>query len=211
MLAPAELARVEELETARRYQQAGLQDVQGALRNRVYDNHSGTATAVTAGMTLNFAAILIQARVSGIFAVSLSFQYSGATAAAANTVAITGQSSAGAITLTNTNAAEGSTAATATNPMTNGGSPGAFTSSAAGGILIGSGGGGPHGFMSQTFTTATGQTTGTFSWSGLADNSTAGGTPFTIGNFVVFLCAVNAGTSPWTITGLNLSCAELIG
>jgi hypothetical protein len=183
---------------------------QGAARNRAASNNSATAvTAVTNGMALNYAAILIQARVSGLFAVSVAFAYSGATAAASSTLAITTQTSAGAITLGNATAVG---APNGTNPMTAGSAPGVFVASAAAGVTVSAGGGGIVTQSTEVFTSPTAGTTGLYSWSGLIHNAVATGAfvPFTIGNFVAILFNLNAGTSNWSITSLSVQAQELV-
>jgi hypothetical protein len=207
MLNPADLARIEALENQITKLQNGLSSGQAASRNRIQTTGSVVTnpTSVTLNMLLNFAAVGIQAQSSGLFLVTISMQYTGATAANLQTVAITSQTSAAAITLSN--AASVGSSPTGASPNS------AFFSSAAGGILVSAGGGSAVTQAQLQWTTATGQTSGTFSWSGLCQNGvgTGGFTPFTKGNNVVFLFAVQSPVSAWNMlgTGLSLSVEEL--
>lgn len=190
MLTPAELSRLEAVELQTQRLLLATQSVQAGFRNRA-NIQSANPTAVTAGMTLNYAAVLLQAQSSGLFLVNVAWQYTNATAAVSNTIGMTTQTNAAPIALTNTTVAGGG-----------------FISSAAGGILVT---GGPFNSFSATalsFTTATGQTTGLYSWSGIAQ--TVGPAAFPKGNFCAFLFNVNGGTSSWTITGVTIEVIELM-
>jgi hypothetical protein len=175
----------------------GLSNLQGAAHNFALMNAAAPGAAITNGSAKNYAAFLMTVKSGGIFDCSISFAFTGATAAASSTLAVTTQTNTAAIALTNTTAV---------------GSPasGPFVATTGAGIAVT---GGPFSAVTQSseaFTTATGQTTGFFSWSGLLQNGTAQGafTPFTVGNSVVVLFSLNAGTSDWTLSNICAKCIE---
>jgi hypothetical protein len=204
MLNPADLARIEALENQIAKLQLAISSEQAGLRNRVFVNNGSGGTPLTAGMLLVYAAAQVPiVQSSGLFDVSVSFQFSGATAATSSTIAVQSQVNTSAIAMTNT---------TPVGSPNVPGSTGIFVDSAAAGILVT---GGPFSALtqvSQAFTTATAQTTGTYAWRGLCGNSvTVGGpVPFLFGTFPVFLFQLNANTSSWTIAGLSITITELI-
>ena len=197
------LARIEKLENRVVSLQNGLASQQAAFRNRATLNAGSGGTAVTAGMLLNFAAVLIGVQASGLFNVSIDFAYSGATAATAEAFDVTTQTSAAAITLGNASVI-GSPGVAAANPSI-------YLANAAGGITVTAGGGGAITQTNQLWTTATAQTTGTLSWSAIVQNTTATGAfaPFAKGNNVAILFAINSGTSAMTIAGVSIDVFEL--
>jgi hypothetical protein len=184
---------------------AAASNLNGAFRNRAFTNNNATApTPVTAGMLLNYAAIALQVKASGIFQVSMAWSASGLTAAAATTVAVTTQTQAVAIPLTNATAI-GVSGLIGTPPTP-------IVASAAGGILVT---GGPFSSTTQSsevITTATAQTTLDYSWSGLVGASIGNNPPqpgFPSGNFVTILFAINSGTSSATLASLSFGAYEL--
>lgn len=167
----------------------------GAAINRAFTTNNATApTSVTAGMALNYAAVLTTAKVSGIYDVSISVAWSGATTGDTGTFAMTTQHAATAITLAN-NTAVG---------------VGCQVSSAAGGITA-TGGAGSTQQFSMAVKALTGVLQGVFTWRGLVMNSVSATTPtgFTLGDNVVFLFSLNA-TNSWTLGAVTMVVQEVV-
>ena len=174
---------------------AASKQSRGAANNRAFTTNNATApTAVTAGMTLNYAAVLTTAKVSGLYDVSISVAWSGATTGDTGTFSMTTQTAATAITLAN-NTAVG---------------VGCQVSSAAAGITA-TGGAGTLTQFTMAVPALTGVLSGVFTWRGIVMDSIAATTQasgFPVPNNVVFLFALNA-THSWTLGAVSLVVQEL--
>src|SRR5271165_5133477 len=133
-ISPDYQARIEALENQIAFLRAQVQG--GATSNSVTDLADTGVHAATIGTATVVAAATIQALKSGLFNVDVAFSYSGATAAASNSVSI--QTSfttlvVGGYTLTNAALGLNSTP-NGSNPQLANGVPAIYTSTASGGI-----------------------------------------------------------------------------
>lgn len=202
MLNPADLARIESLENQLSRLLLAVQFQQAASRNRAFSSPAGgtTPTSVTAGMTLNYAAVTMVSQASGIFDVSIQMDWSGATTGDTGTFGMTTQTGTGVIALANATAIGG-----VAGPV-----PGVWAGTAAGGITVTTGGGGS---VTQgpiaALPALTGELKGTLVWRGLVHEGGGGAfTRFTLGNNVIFLFSLNS-TNSWTLAPPTISVIEL--
>lgn len=190
--------------------QRTAQNTQGALRNRAFSSGSATQpTAPTAASPLFVMAAKLTARVSGIFRVAVYVASGGLTAADTWDIQVSTQTAAN-LAITNATLVGPGTAGLGT-----GTAAGAYVSSAAAGILVT---GGPLGSLLQadsgtTIVDAT-SVSFVFTWAGIVHNSIAATvpTPFTIGNDVIVLVAINrsAHTQTFPTGGTSIAFEELI-
>jgi hypothetical protein len=200
MLVPAELARLESAELEIQRLLLAVQFQQAGSRNRFISSPASGAspTTVTAAMTLNFAAVAMVSQASGVFDVSITENWSGATTADTGTWSMTTQTGTGAATFTNGTVF-------GALPSTNG-----VVSNAAAGVTVATGGGGSVSQGSLVVQPAlTGILAGEMSWRGLVHGGGGGAfARFALGNNVIFLFALNA-THGWTLAAPTVSIIEL--
>lgn len=145
---------------------------------------NGSVNNINNGVTIHELVATSVARASGRFRVTVEIDYNG-TAGDQITWSIETQTGTGAITSTGS-AAVGVGVLESTD--------------AANGVAITAGGGSAHTVRTAAPQLGTGQTTSSWSWSGIVDNN---GAPFTLGNNV--LVSLVGGSNAHTISGMAAS------
>lgn len=185
---------------------AQTSDVLGAARNRAFTTNNATVpTPVTAGMTLNFAAISAVPKLSGIFDIDISVAWSGATTGDTGTFAMTSQvSSIATATLTLGNNANIGVAGP-------GGTPFIAVSNAAGGVTATWSGGviASQVQVTQPLKALTGILQGVWAWRNYVQAGVGNvAAPFALGSPVGFFFSLNS-TNQWTLGAVSISINEL--